>query len=252
MESTPLYTHMQRKVKDLTDQQFGKYTVIERVPTRYGHVAFWRCRCECGTLSDVPGCDLRNGRRQSCCHCNSRTQSNYHDLTGEQFGKWKVIDRIPRSEAKHNQIWQCRCECGTTRPLATRTLKQAHETHSGCRKCAAPSAYSVGLRYRPFEALYIKASRSAKRDGHSFEITYENFLAIKEDCCHYCRSLLTWAEYGTRKNGQAYNVDRMNNDQGYIVGNVVSCCKKCNHAKGNRFTYDEWYGMTAYFRNCAA
>jgi hypothetical protein len=35
---------------------------------------------------------------------------------------------------------------------------------------------------------------------------------------------------------------------GYVEVNVVGCCKRCNIAKGNRFTYDEWYGMTEYFR----
>ena len=241
---------MQRKVKDLTGQKFGYYTVIERVPTRYGHVAFWRCRCECGTLSDVPGCDLRNGRRQCCKHCNSRKQPIYQDLTGQQFGKWTVIARIPRSEAKHNQLWLCRCECGTERPESSRILRKKQGTNSGCRSCTHQSRPT--MRIRPFEALFNKAAYNAKREGKVFELTYEDFLAVKQDHCHYCKAVLKWAEYCVSRNYQGYNLDRTNNALGYIVGNIVSCCDRCNRAKGDRFTYDEWYGMTEYLRNRAA
>jgi hypothetical protein len=30
--------------------------------------------------------------------------------------------------------------------------------------------------------------------------------------------------------------------------NTVACCKRCNYGKGDRFTFDEWYGMTRYLR----
>lgn len=235
---------MQRKVKDLTGQHFGSWTVIERVPTRYGNTAFWLCRCQCGTLFDIPGATLRNGESLGCKYCNSRRRKTFKDLTGQSFGGWTVLTSIPPTEVKHNNLWLAKCGCGKEQDLSTTRLKRAKK---GCSACSRKT--NEAIRYRPFEALYLKAMRSAKRDGHNFTITYEEFLSVKADICHYCNAPLKWADFCVSKNGQGYNLDRMNNNLGYITGNVVSCCKRCNIAKGNRFTYEEWHGMTAYLRN---
>lgn len=52
---------------DLTGQQFGRLTVIERAPDNplSGH-AEWLCRCECGETIIVRGWGLRSGRTVSC------------------------------------------------------------------------------------------------------------------------------------------------------------------------------------------
>jgi len=57
--------------RDLTNLQFGRLTVIQRIngsrPTK------WLCRCECGTLVSTRGSALLNGHTQSC-GCFAREQ----------------------------------------------------------------------------------------------------------------------------------------------------------------------------------
>lgn len=81
-------------------------------------------------------------------------------------------------------------------------------------------------------------------------LTYEDFLTFTEQQrCHYCLADLTWTEYnGTGR----YNLDRKDTTQGYIVENVVPCCQRCNKGKCDSFSYQEWYAMTAMFRNKGA
>jgi len=57
--------------KDLTGQRFGKLTVIERDATITKGRAFWRVRCECGTITSKNGKYLSCGDTRSC-GCDQR------------------------------------------------------------------------------------------------------------------------------------------------------------------------------------
>lgn len=54
-------------VKDLTGKKFGKWTVLERWPTKDKNRNMkWLCECDCGKRSVVYGNSLKTGRSQSC------------------------------------------------------------------------------------------------------------------------------------------------------------------------------------------
>ena len=59
--------------KDISEQKFGRLTVIERGPdyryqykNKLGRLARWICKCECGNEILVTGANLRAGQTQSC------------------------------------------------------------------------------------------------------------------------------------------------------------------------------------------
>lgn len=109
-------------------------------------------------------------------------------------------------------------------------------------------------RIRPFEAIYNRLVRSAVKHGPY--ITYEEFLVFTlEKECHYCGALIQWIKhFGTVRHVSRYNIDRKDNSLGYITGNLVVCCKRCNFTKGDRFTYDEFVKLGAVIRlfKCSA
>lgn len=51
---------------DLTNQKFGRLTVVRRAKNAKNGHALWNCRCDCGNISIVDGVDLRAGNSQSC------------------------------------------------------------------------------------------------------------------------------------------------------------------------------------------
>jgi hypothetical protein len=103
---------------------------------------------------------------------------------------------------------------------------------------------------RPYESLYNKLCSAAARQKHDMKLTYEDFLEFtKVPNCHYCNASVTWAADTYKRNGNGYNLDRKDNSLGYIGENCVVCCARCNHGKSDRFTYAEWWAMTAIFRN---
>ena len=73
-------------VEDLTDKQFGLWTVLYRDNEKHntGDIR-WICQCECGTIKSVLGKYLRNGKSISC-GCNRKV-----DLAGRKFGKLTVL-----------------------------------------------------------------------------------------------------------------------------------------------------------------
>lgn len=62
---------------------------------------------------------------------------------------------------------------------------------------------------------------SAFRHKRDFELNREELTKIVTAPCHYC------GEIGDKPNG----IDRIDNEIGYILTNVVSCCKDCNYMK---------------------
>lgn len=52
-------------LRDFTGQVFGILHVLERAPPAGKHIK-WRCRCDCGTVSDFFATNLARGLSQSC------------------------------------------------------------------------------------------------------------------------------------------------------------------------------------------
>ena len=58
---------------DLTQNKFGKLTVIKRIYPNKGIVPMWLCKCDCGKEKNVSGNLLKNGHTKSCgCSRNKK------------------------------------------------------------------------------------------------------------------------------------------------------------------------------------
>ena len=64
----------------------------------------------------------------------------------------------------------------------------------------------------------------------SFHLTFEQFKELDVKPCHYCQSPASRTGMG---------LDRVNNDLGYKIENVVPCCAPCNRYKYTDVTYDQ-------------
>lgn len=61
---------------------------------------------------------------------------------------------------------------------------------------------------------------SAKEKGKEFAITRDQFMALWQKPCYYCSATI-----------KTIGIDRVNNEIGYTVENIVPCCALCNYAK---------------------
>jgi hypothetical protein len=169
------------------------------------------------------------------------------DRVGQKFGRLTVIKR-EANDKRGNARWLCLCECGTERIVNSNNLTTGATTSCGCLR---NELVSKRTSKRPYESIYNRLCSSATRRNIPVAITYDEYLLFtKYDKCHYCYSPLIWNKYVNvnRNDSAAYNIDRKDNSLGYTKNNCVECCSKCNWSKGDRYTHEDWYGMTGYLR----
>lgn len=129
--------------EDLTGQQFGFLTVLERAPGRpkgNGKLrTMWRCECECGSITDVAASHLKSRHNISCGCKKSEFTSKLkcEDMTGRRFGRLTVIQRADdyvRPNGRKDTQWVCECDCGNTTIKRSAYLKKSKCPSCGCRK----------------------------------------------------------------------------------------------------------------------
>lgn len=112
--------------------KFGYWTVIERAEGFLGKGAYYKVKCKCGTEKILPGYQLRNGYSYSCgCYAREIQSQVKEDLTGKQFGKLTVLERVP-GNGPDGVYWRCICECGTIRNFSGHSLKRGTSQSCGC------------------------------------------------------------------------------------------------------------------------
>src|SRR5438132_13816751 len=76
---------MRKVLIDLTGQQFGEWTVLERRGTAHGK-ALWLVRCRCGQEKTIHGNSLRRGVSRSCGCLMRRLAAEAHRKHGHTVG----------------------------------------------------------------------------------------------------------------------------------------------------------------------
>lgn len=143
------------------------------------------------------------------------------DLTGHRFGKLTAVERGPDHIAKCGNKytrWKCVCDCGSETLVKIHHLQNGHTQSCGCiQRAKLPDNRAW------FNRLIDIVGRNAAKRGYAWELTELTVSGIVIQPCHYC------GKEPTPFNG----LDRVDNAQGYVAGNVVSCCRMCNVAKNN-------------------
>lgn len=223
------------KFIDITGQKFGKLTVIKKSEKNKRGYWVWLCRCDCGREIKATAGNLKSGNvKSSGC-------SLVIDLIGKEFGRLRVIKRVerPKSIKGTGAYWQCVCKCGRITVVSSRNLITGTCKSCGCLKIEtikkmASTRNRIEKGKSAFNILYHNYKKDAKKRKLEFNIDKEFFKEITQKNCFYCGSIPERISKPNSDNGNyIYNgIDRVNNDKGYIVNNVVPCCWGCNQLKG--------------------
>lgn len=122
-----------------------------------------------------------------------------------------------------------------------KSLDDFYTRKDGYKEYACKPCYKIKKRgwYSRTKTLPAKrfalAIHRAKSRNIDFNIKIEDYMNLVSQPCKYCKSD-TSKEVGV-------GLDRLNNDIGYELTNVVTCCKACNFGRNEHFTPEEWQTM---------
>jgi hypothetical protein len=206
--------------------------------------AFWLCLCDCGNKKVIEGAKLtRPGKPTRSCGCLYWRRA---DLSGMRFGKLLVKKHCEITAEDSRTRYICECECGRVVEVIACNIRRGNSTSCGCVRIQP--CREAGINW-----VYSHYKKSAKQRGIHFDLTKKHLESLIEQDCSYCglapSNTVTLRRVTVADAVFHYNgIDRLDNDSGYVSGNVVPCCRECNFAKGSRnaVEFKDWIARIVY------
>ncbi len=172
------------------------------------------------------------------------------NLVGQKFGRLLVVKQSHNrvtSGGRQRVFWSCLCDCGNSWDAPSESLIKGHVKSCGC--------FRKDFRRNPDAPLTILMGRykgAARARHRKFTITKEEFRKITSSDCFYCGSkptnvITSWLGILYFWNG----LDRVDNNIGYEISNVIPCCSFCNQAKhtNTQEVFLDWINRLVEYRN---
>lgn len=141
--------------ESIIGKQFGMLIPIRISSQAVQGQTFYLCKCtRCGSfINDVYERDIVEYKVRCCNNCDR------HDLTGMRFGRLTVVRKY--GSTKFNAtLWECICDCGTTKVIRGDGLVSRHIVSCGCYKIDSKTIDLVGKRF----GRLLVVDKTEKRD----------------------------------------------------------------------------------------
>lgn len=152
------------------------------------------------------------------------TNKKYNHLTGVRYNG-TVVSRRDSTRTRTDSEWVWLCDCGKEITKLARHVKRGFVKSCGCHvnRGWREVAHHVWNRYRQDDKLAPKTEF----------ISEEDFIKLSQLPCHYCGEFNFNKRHNKGNYWEYHGLDRLNNDKGHTLDNVVSCCWRCNEKKSD-------------------
>lgn len=148
---------MRKKAKDYIGKKINKLTIIDVL--RENKRTYFVTKCECGNRKTIRADSVLNGKIVSCgCYNKEHNYLKPLDLTGEKFGRLKVMKKTNQRGKNGSIIWECLCECGNKVYAGEDVLKKGSVRSCGCFATEQRMAKMKELAESQKETNYIEGT----------------------------------------------------------------------------------------------
>jgi hypothetical protein len=239
-----------RTKKNIIGEKKNRLTVLSESKQDKNKVL---CLCSCGNKKEINRKYFMCGSVKSCgCLANEIRSQRCKVEIGDKYGFLTVISKeLTSDDGKINGYkWVCNCVCGKERKCLTTELTRGIFTSCGCKNY---SERRPNKKFEPivasFRAKAANYKSTAKQRGIEWSLNMEEATHLLSGNCFYCGSepsntynlvqrnraytgkIVYVTNYSSEYNILYNGIDRTDNEKGYVIGNVVTCCQTCNFAK---------------------
>lgn len=93
------------KFEDLTNQKFGRLTVIKRFKDESKKTK-WECLCDCGNTKTIDGSNLKNGHTKSCGCYLKEFNASHNMYKTKIYAVWSSMKRRCNCKNKNSKYYK--------------------------------------------------------------------------------------------------------------------------------------------------
>lgn len=145
-------------------RRFGMLTVESDTGLRKNRYTVWRCICDCGNEIEASTKELKDKKIRDC-GCTTHVGYGANDLTGQRFGKLKILYPTEKRTDQGSVVWHAVCDCGKECDVSARRLIRGKVRSCGCLSDPPLENY-IGKRFGRWTVIeYAGTSKDHGRTG---------------------------------------------------------------------------------------
>lgn len=171
------------------------------------------------------------------------------DLTGQQFGRLRVIGLSPERTRWRQAQWICECECGAQTLPTGGDLRTGHTISCGCTHQGQNSTHGFGAVSKRTPEYYCWVNIHARCQNPNGQ-DFKNYGARGITVCERWNDFETFlADMGLRPSPK-HSIERIDNSKGYSADNCEWATRKLQNRnkrtnvfieyKGRRMIVEDW------------
>lgn len=157
-------------------------------------------------------------------------------VIGTKYGQWEVVSTVIKKGNGRQIYWLVKCKCGKESWRQSYAL--IHHRCNACKSCAR----FQGDKDKFSHSCLRKIKNRAEKSGLEFNLTYEYVVGLFEKQKGMCALSGVEIKFSRKwrdgNKDQTASLDRIDNQRGYLKGNVQWIHKDVNFMK---YTFDQKY-----------